>query len=353
MARLVKSITVTAALLMTGPGLAAERSAAENCDLMAGSLLDHDLPDGIQGVSFDALDTGDVVKEACLAAIDEHPAKRRFLTHLGHVYAKRGNFREALASYRQAHARGSALAAYQLGMMYQRGQGVSVDDTRATRYIRKAANRGLSKAMVEIAARARDGLGMPANARLSVFWYDKAYVAGDVMAANELGKMYRDGIGVRQDGGRAMELFSEAVRRAPDNASSLYNMGRAYEAGYGAGPDLGWARAYYVLAFEAGHADAAMDIARLHADGTGTVADNGAALTWYTRGSEKGSLQAMIALGDAYAEGTGTEAAPDMARSVFLRALDLRPDDETAGYIKDRLAALDLSDALGTSEQTE
>ena len=340
MPRFVKSILVATLMAAASPAAMAAEDPAMLCDALAGSPDDADLPPGTMGAAFDDLDPSEAAEAACLAAAAEQPAQRRFLTHLGRLYAKRGEYTRALEAYRLAHGRGSAVAANNLGAMYGAGQGVPINEERATLYIRKAANRGLPFAMLTMGARARSGRGMPKNERLAVYWFERGFEAGDANAANDLGVMYQQGYGVREDDSRALELFSESLRRDPGQAIAAYNIAKAYEDGEGVPVDLGWARAYYVMAFDAGDADAADDIGRFHAEGRGTVVDPVIAAEWYTLGAEGGSLYATVSLADAYAAGEGVEADAEKARSLFNAALDLDPDDEWREYIAERMSLL-------------
>ena len=345
MARFVKSILVASVLAVSGSAAMAADDPAQMCDAMAGSPDDLDLPSDVAGVAYADLDPSDAVAEACQAAIDAHPNERRFHTHMGRIYSKRGDYGRAVEAYRLAHGQGSAVASNNLGSMYMSGEGVVASEERATLYIRRAANRGLPFAMVTMGARARTGRGMPENPRMAVYWYERALEAGDAGAANDLGVMYQTGMGVREDDARAMDLFAEALRRDPGHALAAYNIAQAYEAGEGVPADLGWARGYYVLAFEAGDADAAAEVGRFHAEGLGTVADPAMAAEWYALGAAGGSLSATVILADAYVEGTGVEADVEKARTLFVSALDLDPNDTWRAYIEERLIALPLPEA--------
>jgi len=317
------------------------------CDALAGSPLDLDLPDDVEGTSFDALDPSEEVEAACLAASDAHPASRRFFAHLGRIYAKRGQHATAVDAYRRAHGRGSAVAANNLGAMYMQGEGVVANQERSTQLIRQAAHRGLTFAMGTMAVRAREGQGMTANQWTSFYWYQRAHEAGDAVATNDLAVMYQKGYGVRENDERALSLFSEALERDPATGIAAYNIARAYEDGEGVEANLSWARGYYVTAFDAGYADAAYDLGRFHAEGLEVARDAGRAAAWYQAGTDLGSFSATIGLADAYLEGAGVEQDAGEAQSLYLAALDLDPDDGWRAYINERLDAVSGLEARG------
>jgi len=337
-------------LSLGASGAMATDDPAMICDISAGSPQDLDLPEGVTGIAFDALNPTDDVEAACLAASELDPAERRFFTHLGRIYAKRGETFKAVDAYRKAHGRGSAVAANNLGAMYIAGDGVKVSEVQATRLIRQAAHRGLPFAMGTMAVRAREGLGMAASQALSLYWYERAHEAGDAIATNDLGVIYQNGFGVREDDERALALFSKALERDPNAGIAAYNIARAYERGEGVETDLNWARGYYVLAFEGGFIDAASDLGRLHFEGLGTVVDQNLAIDWIRRGVEGGSLMATVDLADAYLTGAGVEQDAEEARSLYNAVLDLDPDESWSAYIDQRLNAVSELEVLGTSD---
>ena len=353
MARLVGSVLLAASLALGASAAMAEDDAAMLCDNLAGSPEDLDLPEGAAGIAFADLDPSEAVELACLAASGEHPNARRFLTHLGRLYAKRGQSIRALEAYRIANGRGSAVAANNLGAMYARGQGVVQSDDRATQYYRKAAHRGLPYAMLTMGARARSGRGMPQNDTLAFFWYERAHEAGLADASNDLAVLYQRGAGVREDDGRAVELFAAALTRDPRYALAAYNLATAYETGEGVPVDYVWARGYYALAFDAGDADAADDLGRMSALGLGSSADQAAAAEWFRQGAEAGSLYATVHYADALADGVGVEADADAARSLYTAALDLDPNDTWRDYIRERMTILPGEGAAAPATSTE
>ena len=82
----------------------------------------------------------------------------------GFAAYKQGDYATALREWRLLAAQGNASAQSNLSIMYEKGQGVPLDDGAAVRW-----------------------------------WYRKAAEQGDASAQNNLGSMYADGRGVPQD----------------------------------------------------------------------------------------------------------------------------------------------------------
>jgi TPR repeat protein len=107
---------------------------------------------------------------------------------------------------------------YDLGWMYEHGQGVDKDYAKARVRYQKAADVGHPDAM------------------------------------NDLGLLYAKGLGGAQDYGKAREWYQKAV--AAGNAEAMKNLGGLYELGYGVVQDYAKAREWYQKAADAGNVEA-------------------------------------------------------------------------------------------------
>ena len=83
-------------------------------------------------------------------------------------------FRETL----QLAERGNVQAQFNLGMMYENGQGVRQDDAEALRWYRKAAEQGYAKAQYNLGLMYANGHGVHQDFNLSKEWFGKACDGG-------------------------------------------------------------------------------------------------------------------------------------------------------------------------------
>ena len=334
-------IVLAIALLI---GSAAEATAgfasAHDCDHLAASPDDLDRPEGVDGVPYGDLRATDEAMTACKQAVAENPRERRFLTHLGRLYSKRGFHRAAIDVYTAAHAMGSAVAANNLGSMYSEGEGVPENQREAARYFRKAAHRGLPYSMYTMGDRARLGLGMDANMRLARYWYERAAEHGNARSLSNLGVIYRDGLEVRPDTDKAFAFFRKAMEADPAYALPVYHLARMYENGVGREPDMGEALQHYIIAFILGDADAAQEIGDFYLEGKGVEPDPVTALDWYRKGGDMGSAYAMNAVAWSYETGSGVEQDTEKARALYAKTLGMDPDDTLRDHAEERLRAL-------------
>ena len=91
---------------------------------------------------------------------------------------------------------GGVTAQYNLGFMYDNGEGVPEDDVQAVFWWRKAAEQGHASAQLNLGFMYDTGEGVPEDDVQAVFWYRKAAGQGHAPAQTLLGFMYAHGEGV-------------------------------------------------------------------------------------------------------------------------------------------------------------
>ena len=93
--------------------------------------------------------------------------------------AKKGNFETALKEWRPLAEQGDSYAQYNLGLMYDYGEGVIEDDTQAVYWFRKAAEQGHTKGQYSIGYMYASGRGIAKDDTQAVYWFRKAAEQGD------------------------------------------------------------------------------------------------------------------------------------------------------------------------------
>jgi hypothetical protein len=115
---------------------------------------------------------------------------------------------------------GDAEAQFNLGLMYDLGEGVPENDSEAVKWYRKAAAQGYAKAQLNLGNMYRNGLGVPENHAEAVRWYRKAADQGVAGPQNNLGFMYTTGEGVPENSIRAYLWWSMAKTQGRDDAAT-------------------------------------------------------------------------------------------------------------------------------------
>ena len=85
---------------------------------------------------------------------------------------------------------GNAEAQYRLGLMYDMGEDVNQDYSKAFEWYEKSANQGLASSQSKLGSMYRYGKGVEVNHAKASEWYWKAYEQGNEEAHYQLGTIY-------------------------------------------------------------------------------------------------------------------------------------------------------------------
>ncbi|MBY5918471.1 sel1 repeat family protein [Rhizobium leguminosarum] len=142
-----------------------------------------------------------------------------------------------------------------LGRIYKDGEGIEKDYASAEKWFSRAAAAGKGEGMA--------GMGFlatkksPPDHRAAVDWYQKSIDRGYKPAAEQLGDLYRDGLGVKKSVKKAVELYQRA-----ETPSSLVALGRLYATGTGVPKNTKMAIMNYISAAEGRNGFGYYEIAR-------------------------------------------------------------------------------------------
>ena len=104
-------------------------------------------------------------------------------------------------------------AQYNLGVMYDKGQGVPQDYKTAVKWYRLAAEQGYAGAQYNLGTMYDNGQGVPQDYKTAVKWYRLAAEQGYADAQYNLGVMYSKGQGVPQDYKTAVKWYRLAAEQ--------------------------------------------------------------------------------------------------------------------------------------------
>ena len=114
-----------------------------------------------------------------------------------------GDFKTALAEWKPLAAQGNAVIQYNLGVMYENGEGVPENDKTAVKWLTLAAKQGYAKAQGYLGLMYQNGEGVLENDKTAVEWLTLAAKQGYAKAQYNLGITYFEGEGVLTDNRRA------------------------------------------------------------------------------------------------------------------------------------------------------
>jgi len=153
------------------------------------------------------------------------------------------NVARGLAWLEKAAAQDQPDALYQLGLCFHYGNGVDADEMTARVFYRRATELGHIAAtysfawMIEHGIMQGTALHQEGDPAMAAGWYARAARGGHPMAANNLGLLYAQGVGVAQEGDTAKNLFEYAISCGEDSA--MFSLGLLlYRGGPGLASDL-------------------------------------------------------------------------------------------------------------------
>ena len=180
-----------------------------------------------------------------------HTKKRIEILEAEAAY-KSGDYESALSDFQALAATGDRRAQYNLGVMYDKGQGVGRSDETAVRWYSLAANQGHPFAQSNLGIKYDKGKGVPQNSTTAYKWFRKAAEQGHVVAQHNLGFMYSNGRGVSRNDSEAIVWYEKAANQG--YAESQSNLGFIYATARGVPRNFANAYKWFHLAASQGNA---------------------------------------------------------------------------------------------------
>ena len=181
--------------------------------------------------------------------------------------------------------------------------------------------------------------GLPADVDKAFHFYSKAAAAAEPAAFSQLGHMYAQGIGVKQDNLTALEYFRKGA--AKDHPASQNGLGYMFMHGYGVDRNYKKAAEYFKAAAERGNADSQFNLGAMHIGGMGLKKAYDKALHYFTLSAHQGHTLALYNLAQMHLNGLGAPRSCPVG-AQFLKAVAERGPWGT--MLEDAHAALQLSD---------
>jgi TPR repeat protein len=162
--------------------------------------------------------------------------------------------------FRKAADLGDAEAMLGMSWIYSNGRGIPKDDAQALHWVRMAAERGSTGAMVLLADDYENGNnGIAKDYVKAMRWYQEAVNKGSANAMMDVGELYDQGRGVPVDYTEAMKWYHKAAEAG--SGFALWQIGMHYTLGQGVPEDDEQARYWMKKAVTSGD-----DIARTAAN---------------------------------------------------------------------------------------
>jgi TPR repeat protein len=300
----------------------AQATPDTDCDTYAASDLDPQRR--ANGIPFDKIDSA---IPACERAVRKYPNSTRLIYQLGRAYAKKNDFKTAFVQYQKAADQGYVLAEYNLGVLYEKGWGVAMDEAQAAAWYRKAAQQGFVLAQSNLGNMYRNGQGVAQNYPEALSWLRKAAEQGNARAMGTIGVMYANAQGVPQDYTEAVSWWLKAAEQG--EMISQAHLGIAYYSGQGVPQNHSEAAKWFRLAADQGYADAQYLLGLLYEHGDGVPKNLTEAADWYRKAAAQGNVEAHGKLAALDADAKAGRAAKLAGDATFEQAPAATPKTDS------------------------
>ncbi|MBQ3577504.1 MAG: SEL1-like repeat protein [Firmicutes bacterium] len=192
-----------------------------------------------------------------------------------------GDYEEAARQYRLAAEQGSGAAAFNLAVLYNRGEGVPKDKAESHRWFMRAAEMGLTDAMYIVSDDYfKGGPICEKDYEQALYWARKAKAEGDLSEVLSRRKPIDD-------------LIRDIENNIAFDAAVAATKAENYEE----------AAKQYRISAEKGSGAAAWNLAIRYASGKGVPKDPVESFVWRRRAAEMGNARAMYYLAELYHSG--------------------------------------------------
>lgn len=120
-----------------------------------------------------------------------------------------------------AKTQNHSAAQFNLGVLYERGEGVQKDLDAAVQWYEKAAHQNNAKAQYNLGFLLLEGFGVPKNPVAALQWLEKAAHQGSIPAAYQLGCAYLEAKGVPHNRSLALEWLGRAAAHNHKDAQQV------------------------------------------------------------------------------------------------------------------------------------
>ena len=195
------------------------------------------------------------------------------------------------------------------------------DDVQAVYWYSKSADQGCPDGQINLGLCYQRGEGVPQDYDQAMYWFRKAAEQGDTNGQYYLGKIYLD---VLKDKEHAIEWFRKAALKKVGYGS--------YQASFelnklGINCELD---KYRELA-EQGDAEGQTRLGEFYLYGAGVEEDHNQAMCWFRKAAEQGCAEAQHFIGYCYHNGYGVPK--DETQSVYWYRIAARQGFEKSQYI--------------------
>jgi TPR repeat protein len=232
------------------------------------------------------------------------------------IYSENPDYDRARIGLEEEAAKGNVLAVYDLGIMYEKGQGVEINIEKAKVYYKQALQGFINVKLnneferkycsYRLGKMFYYGQGTEIDYEKSFKHLLEAAISGNQYAQYNVANMYYEGKGVDRNYEEAIFWYRNSAEQ--HNAYSAYRLGEIYKKGVGIDLDLEQSKNFYKQAFKdfmemekkGGDDKTEYRIGYMYHYGIGTKIDDKQAEYYLRRSMEAGNIHAQVLLANIY-----------------------------------------------------
>lgn len=209
------------------------------------------------------------------------------------------NSQQAVYWFRKAAERNLDVAQLNLGIQYHLGNGVPKNEQESIKWVHQAASQGLIPAQTRLGA----FYGIKKNYQESFKWFNLAAQQKDPIAQFHVGLIYMLGQSVKKNATEGFRWLLLSAQQGYTPAQQI--VGSSYLYGTDVPKNPVEALRWLKLAAQSGHAEAQLNLGTMYVFGHGVQVNYTEAIKWYRSSAQQGNSLAQISLGLAYVRGQG------------------------------------------------
>lgn len=219
------------------------------------------------------------------------------------------NPEQAIASYKELANLGNAEAMNALGLVYNKGISVPVNEQEGVQWLEKAAAAGYANAWYNLGLLLKQTDKIEDQVK-ALGYFEKAANSGYNKAYHAWGGMIMKGNGTSQDYPLAFSIFKQGAEKG--DPSSIYSVGYMYYKGLGCAQDYSQAVQQFVLGAQKGNLASMYMLGLCFRNGYGVTIDTDKAKFWLNKSAARGLKKSEIELAEPEAE----NAQPNQLKTV-------------------------------------
>ena len=287
------------------------------------------------GIKADSIQSTSLLQRAAEAGLAEAQSRLADRYYYGGKIPT--NYKLARFWAQRGSDQGDAECQLRLADYKMRGVGGEKDCAGGISLLKALAQQSVLEAQNRLGHEYRTGENVKTDLVAAKEWLEKAAARDYVNSLNELADMYFQGDGVPKNQQKWFELNMKGASQdkadSQDRASCQYNVGLAYEYGWGVNEDQDQARIWYAKAVVAGNPHACNNLSQMYKSGRGCTANKELAMSLRRLGAKNGCWMACTNLGQDYEYGiNGVTKNITEAIRLFKKSVELREDNPTANY---------------------